>query len=101
MPCSAASLSPPTASRFTDLAPLPRRNRRLQLDELVAGALLRYPLYWDWTLHGYTDCEAAINQLIAERDQLCEANNGDLPRVSYWQRQMRKLKILSQAWMAN
>ncbi len=30
-----------------DRAPLPRRQRRLTLEELVAGALLLYPRYWD------------------------------------------------------
>ena len=30
-----------------DRAPIPRRTRRLSLDELVAGTLLLYPRYWD------------------------------------------------------
>ena len=37
-----------------DLLPVPRRQRYLSLDELVAGALLHYPLYWDPLLKGYT-----------------------------------------------
>ncbi|AKQ61662.1 capsular polysaccharide biosynthesis protein [Bordetella hinzii] len=52
-----------------DLQPLPRRKRRLQLDELVAGALLHYPLYWDWTFQGYTRCESAIGQLAQARER--------------------------------
>jgi len=30
-----------------DMAPLPRRRRRLGLDEMVAAALILYPRYWD------------------------------------------------------
>ncbi|MDR5671096.1 capsular biosynthesis protein, partial [Burkholderia cenocepacia] len=48
-----------------DLAPLPWRDRVLSLDMLVAGALLRYPLYWDWHLHLYTTPEAVVGQLSA------------------------------------
>lgn len=39
------------------------RERRLCLDELVAGALIEYPLYWDWDLELFTTPEAVINQL--------------------------------------
>jgi capsular polysaccharide export protein len=31
----------------TDLAPIPRRRRRLDLEELVAGVLIAYPRYID------------------------------------------------------
>ncbi|HDR8988603.1 capsular polysaccharide export protein, LipB/KpsS family [Burkholderia vietnamiensis] len=46
-----------------DLAPLPWRERTLTLDMLIAGALLRYPLYWDWRLELYTTPEAVVGQL--------------------------------------
>lgn len=46
-----------------DLAPLPRRDRTLTLEMLVAGALLRYPLYWDWHLQIFTTPEAVVHQL--------------------------------------
>lgn len=48
-----------------DLAPLPWRERTLSLDMLVAGALLRYPLYWDWQLQLFTTPEAVVSQLSA------------------------------------
>ncbi|RAQ03268.1 capsular biosynthesis protein [Burkholderia cepacia] len=48
-----------------DLAPLPWRERTLSLDMLVAGALLRYPLYWDWRLQVFTTPEAVVSQLSA------------------------------------
>ncbi|RSC13359.1 capsular biosynthesis protein [Burkholderia cenocepacia] len=41
----------------------PWRKRTLSLDMLTAGALLRYPLYWDWTLRLYTTPEAVIRRL--------------------------------------
>ncbi|MBO1242423.1 capsular polysaccharide biosynthesis protein [Bordetella holmesii] len=52
-----------------DHHPLPRRKRDLQLDELVAGALLHYPLYWDRKFQGYTRCESAIGQLARARER--------------------------------
>ncbi len=71
-----------------------RRSRRLGLDELVAGALLLYPRYWDWTLMGYTRCESVLQQLVAQRDRL-EAGGGlERLRVGYLRRQWRKLRTL-------
>ena len=48
----------------TDVVPTPEwRRRRLTLDMLVAGVLLRYPLYWDWQLKLFTMPEAVVAQL--------------------------------------
>ncbi|MEA1052143.1 capsular polysaccharide biosynthesis protein [Lamprobacter modestohalophilus] len=79
-----------------DRLPIPRRLRRLTLDELVAGVLLRYPLYWDWALGGFTTCAAVVGQLVAERDQ--RAATGELRQlgVGWWRRQGRKLLVLVQ-----
>lgn len=71
-----------------------RRTRRLSLDELVAGALLHYPIYWDWTLKGYTTCEAVLNRIVEERMAL-EANGGLSKLSKGWiRRQFRKLSAL-------
>jgi capsular polysaccharide export protein len=51
-----------------DHLPMRRRTRRISLDELVAGALLHYPIYWDWTLKGYASCEGVLRQLVMARD---------------------------------
>ncbi len=77
-----------------DQLTLPRRTRKLSLDELVAGVLLHYPLYWDWTLQGFTTCEAVLTRLAKQRDAL--AATGQLARLkSGWlRRQGRKLKAL-------
>lgn len=39
------------------------RERTLSLDELVAGALIEYPLYWDWDLELFTTPETVVHQL--------------------------------------
>ncbi|MFM0595042.1 capsular polysaccharide export protein, LipB/KpsS family [Paraburkholderia dilworthii] len=48
------------------LAPLPWRHRTLTLDMLCAGALLRYPLYWDWHTRLFTTPEAVVEQLAPQ-----------------------------------
>lgn len=76
---------------------LKRRSRTLTLDELIAGALLRYPLYWDHTLRGYTTAQATVNRIIEERTQL--ETNGGLAKLqtSFARRQLRKAIILFRA----
>lgn len=46
-----------------DALPQPWRKRALTLDMLIAGTLLRYPLYWDWRLERFTTPEAIVRQL--------------------------------------
>lgn len=76
-----------------------RRQRRLTLDELVAGTLLRYPLYWDWELKGYTTCEAVLHRIVEQRSAL-EASGGlEKLRLGFVRRQWRKLGILTRAWL--
>lgn len=53
-----------------DRLDMPRRNRRLSLDALVAAALLRYPIYWDARLKGYTTCEAVLQRIVEQREGL-------------------------------
>lgn len=48
-----------------DALPQPWRQRTLSLDMLTAGVLLRYPIYWDWSLRLFTTPEAIIAQLAA------------------------------------
>jgi len=62
-----------------DRLPMPRRKRSLTLDQLVAGTLLRYPVYWDLILKGVTTCEAVLYRIVEQRDALkiqpCKATN--------------------------
>ena len=47
-----------------DHAPLPRRQRRLSLDELVAGTLLQYPAYVSLKTGFYMTAEDGLEQLL-------------------------------------
>lgn len=49
-----------------DALPQPWRERRLTLDALVAGVMLRYPLYWDWRLGLFTTPEAVVARLAEQ-----------------------------------
>lgn len=83
-----------------DRMAVPRRERTLTLDELVAGALLRYPVYWDWELKGYTTCEAVLNRIVETRDELEREGKLASLRVGYARRQWRKLDTLLRARFA-
>lgn len=43
----------------------PWRKRSLSLDMLTAGALLHYPVYWNWSLRLFTTPEVIVQQLAA------------------------------------
>jgi capsular polysaccharide export protein len=83
-----------------DRMAMPRRERALTLDELVAGALLRYPVYWDWELRGYTTCEAVLCRIAETRDALEREGRLKSLRAGYARRQWRKLDTLLRARFA-
>jgi capsular polysaccharide export protein len=88
-----------TEDRAENPTAFTRRTRRLSLDELVAGALLHYPIYWDWTLKGYTTCEAVLHRIVEERTAL-EASGGlHKLHVGFVRRQCRKVAVLLRAWL--
>ena len=78
-----------------------RRKFRLTVEELVAGTLLRYPLYWDWDLNGYTTCEAVLEKIVKIRNALEEGGGLQRLREGYVRRQLRKLVALSRGWLAS
>jgi len=80
-----------------DRLTMPRRNRALSLDELVAGALLYYPLYWDWALKGFTTCEATILAIVRRRDALLAGSETAAVRMSDVQRLWHKVKRWARA----
>lgn len=80
-----------------DRLPIPRRERVLDLDELVAGALLHYPIYWDQALKGFTTCEAVIRQLVRQRGALIARHGHGAARMGAARRTWRKLKLWAQA----
>jgi len=46
-----------------DRHPHPRRTRRLELDELVTGTLIRYPRYVNWQTGAFTTPERVVDEL--------------------------------------
>jgi capsular polysaccharide export protein len=68
-----------------------RRTRRLTLDELVAGTLLRYPLYWDHQLKGVTTCMAVLRRIQTQRDTLLGEGVLQHLKEGYVRRLFRKL----------
>ncbi len=52
-----------------DVVPIPRRNRQLLLDELVAGALIAYPLYLSRMSDALIMPEQALDELLDWRDK--------------------------------
>ncbi len=69
------------------LAPLPWRERALSLDMLTAGALLRYPLYWDWHLGIFTTPEAVVARLAPGAARPLRRVQGD--RLRFWRKARR------------
>ena len=59
----------------------PWRDRELTLDMLTAGVLLRYPLYWDWSLRLFTTPEAIVRQLASTASRPLEKIEGDRLRL--------------------
>lgn len=86
-----------TDDRAPDAISFHRRKRKLSLDELVAGALLRYPFYWDPSLKGYTTCMAVLHRIKAQRNHMEKTGELEKLRGGYVNRQLRKLSILLNA----
>jgi capsular polysaccharide export protein len=63
-----------------------RRTRKLTLDQLVAGVLIRYPLYLDRVGFTASTPEAVIAELVAELKQ-----RPSTVQMSNWRRKLRKL----------
>ena len=53
-----------------DKQSFPRRKARLDLDELVAGALLLYPSYYDWQTENFCRAEDACRRLLQPDGQM-------------------------------
>lgn len=71
-----------------------RRTRRLTVDELVVGVLLRYPIYWDHELKGATTCMAVLQRILAQRSTLEAQGRLHHLNQGYWRRLARKLRGL-------
>ena len=69
----------------SDVVPNPRRSRRLLLDELVAGALIEYPVYLSRTKNSLITPEQALDELVAWRARA----GGSVP----WWRQLFRVVL--------
>ncbi|WP_428265138.1 capsular polysaccharide biosynthesis protein [Haliangium sp.] len=79
-----------------DHNPLARRRRRLTLDELVAGTLIRYPRYLHPTTRAFTTPEAVLTLLRLERSKAGAATR---LRTPWARRQLRKLIHLTRGML--
>ncbi|MBQ7456201.1 MAG: capsular polysaccharide biosynthesis protein [Desulfovibrio sp.] len=52
-----------------DRLSFPRREKRLTLDALVAGVLVVYPRYYDWTMRMAVDCRLFVDCLAKARSK--------------------------------
>ncbi|ANB02755.1 capsular polysaccharide biosynthesis protein [Ectothiorhodospira sp. BSL-9] len=84
-----------------DALPIPRRTRHLTLEQLVAGTLLRYPLYWDGELRGFVTCEATLHALIRERNTLHTQGQLQHLKKGWLRRQLRKTRSLIASWTSS
>ena len=66
-----------------------RRCRKLSLDELVYGALIRYPRYFNYDANCFVEPEEAVEQLAA----LAERG----PKTRNWSRKL--LRVAIQTWI--
>jgi capsular polysaccharide export protein len=66
---------------------VPRRTRKLELDELVAGALLVYPRYYSFAADAFVTAEQVVFELSRDR-----ASRQPIPLDTSWAwRQLRKV----------
>jgi capsular polysaccharide export protein len=73
---------------------IPRRNRQLSIDELVAGALLLYPQYYDWESQYFASCGDIID--ILHQQKVVDEKKRFFSKIDsgYFERQLRKLILI-------
>lgn len=74
-----------------DLLPIPRRSRRLELWQLIAGTLIHYPDYIHPETHQAINAETAAQILILQKNM--QKNNNGLHR-GYFSKKLGKIKQL-------
>lgn len=75
-----------------------RRKRKLSLEELVYGCLIKYPIYWDYEKNKKTTCENVIRQIVKERDAYWKVNTKSPIEKPYLIRQVKKGLILAKSY---
>ncbi len=77
-----------------DRHPIARRQRQLSVDELVAGALLLYPEYYDWDCNLFCDAETIIRKLSAQKREIEQQGKLRSLDPGYIERQVRKMILI-------
>ena len=84
-----------------DVLTIPRRSRKISLNEFVAISLLHYPIYWDPVLKGYTTCEAVLNRIIESLSLINENGHTTVKRSYFQQKKIwLKRKVRTFLWLA-
>ena len=76
----------------TDMLHVARRTRRLELDELVAGTLILYPVYISCVNGLYSSPEQIVDELLAWQRKYCRSPH------SWRRRILRRILCLSARW---
>jgi capsular polysaccharide export protein len=69
-----------------------RRQRKLSIDMLIAGALMLYPKYIDWDSRKLSSAEVITDLLFTQREK--SNQNADLIKVNWIERNRKKLSYL-------
>lgn len=77
-----------------DHAEMPRRTRRLTLDQLVAGTLLRYPRYYSFQAHAFCTASEMVQELASRKHSPREKISGS----SALGRRVRNLAVSAAEW---
>lgn len=77
----------------TDLSTQLTFRKNLSIDELIAGALLVYPRYYDWDSGSFTDCESVIDKFTAKIEATPKKNIKKFP-FNYGENKINKIRIL-------
>lgn len=81
--------------------PMPWRERTLTLDMLIAGVLLRYPLYWDWKLGLFTTPERVATDLAQCANRPLVPVSGDSLRLARKVVRWTRNALLHFVWRVN
>jgi capsular polysaccharide export protein len=78
-----------------DQLSIARRRRRLTLDELVAGTLIRYPRYFSWQAKCFCTAEDMVTELARQRD----AQRATSFSAPWLLRRVQDVAILLREWL--
>lgn len=76
-----------------------RRTRKISPEELIAGAYLRYPLYWDPRRKIHTDCRTVLQLILAQRNALEARGNLWKLRKGKMRRLLRQFGYVMKAYV--